>query len=100
MSVQQWRKYDPDYKRNAALFSDEEDRKVTEVAENLSISTDFLYRCRREYRSSKVVIKFISTRLLPAYLFLFDRYPNLAIILATTCCKVHLKLRPIIMLIT
>jgi len=51
MSVQQRRKYDPDFKRNAVLLSEEEGRTVTEVAENLGISKDLLYRWRREYRS-------------------------------------------------
>ncbi len=34
MSVQHRQKYDPDFKRNAVLLSEEEGRTVTEVAEN------------------------------------------------------------------
>jgi transposase-like protein len=51
MSVQQRRKYDPDFKKNAVLLSEEEGRTVTEVARNLGISMDILFRWRREYRS-------------------------------------------------
>jgi len=50
MSVQR-RKYDPDFKRNAVLLSEEDGRTVTDVAENLGISKDLLYRWRREYKS-------------------------------------------------
>ena len=32
MNVQQRCEYDPDFKRNAALFSEEEERTVTEIA--------------------------------------------------------------------
>lgn len=49
--IVQRRKYDPDFKRNAVLLSEEEGRTVTEVAENLGVSKDLLYRWRREYRS-------------------------------------------------
>ena len=51
MSVQQRRKYDPDFKRNAVLFSEEPGRVVGEVAENLGIAKDLLYRWRREHRA-------------------------------------------------
>lgn len=46
MSVQR-RKYDSDFKRNAVQLTDESGRTVTEVAENLGIGKDLLYRWRR-----------------------------------------------------
>ena len=49
MSVQR-RKYDPDFKRNAVLLSDEPGRTVIEVADNLGISKHLLYKWRREFR--------------------------------------------------
>jgi len=51
MSVQR-RKYDPDFKRNAVQLAEEPDRTIAEVAENLGISQDLLYRWRRQHRSS------------------------------------------------
>ena len=53
MSVQQRRKYDPDFKRNAVLLTEEPDRTVAGVAENLGISKDLLYRWRRAERDNK-----------------------------------------------
>jgi len=50
MSVQQRRKYDPDFKRNAVRLTEEPGRTVAGVAENLGISKDLLYRWRRERR--------------------------------------------------
>ena len=41
------RKYDRDFKRNAVLLCAEPDRTVAEVAENLGIAKDVLYRWRR-----------------------------------------------------
>lgn len=49
MSVQR-RKYDPDFKRNAVRLSNEPGRTVYEVADNLGISKDLLYKWRREFR--------------------------------------------------
>ena len=46
------RKYDRDFKRNAVLLCTEPDRTVAEVAENLGIAKDVLYRWRREYERS------------------------------------------------
>jgi transposase len=51
MSVQQRRKYDSDFKRNAVLLSEEPGRKIVGVAENLGISKDLLYRWRREHQA-------------------------------------------------
>jgi transposase len=53
MSVQQRRKYDPDFKRNAVRLTEEPGRTVTGVAENLGISKDLLYRWRRAHRANK-----------------------------------------------
>ncbi len=53
MSVQQRRKYDPDFKRNAVRLAEEPGRKVADVAENLGISKDLLYRWRKGQRSNK-----------------------------------------------
>lgn len=46
------RKYDRDFKRNAVLLSGESGKSVPEVAENLGIRQDLLYRWRREYVNS------------------------------------------------
>jgi transposase-like protein len=51
MSVHQRRKYDPEFKRNAAKLAEEPGRTVAEVAENLGISQDALYRWRRQIRT-------------------------------------------------
>lgn len=48
MSVQNRRKYDSDFKRNAVLLCEEPGRTVSEVAENLGIRSDLLYRWRRQ----------------------------------------------------
>ena len=53
MSVQQRRKYDPDFKRNAVRLTEEPDRTVADVAENLGISKDLLYRWRRAQRDNQ-----------------------------------------------
>lgn len=53
MSAQQRRKYDPDFKRNAVRLTDEADRTVAEVAENLGISKHLLYRWRKTYRCNE-----------------------------------------------
>ena len=50
MSVQQRRKYDPEFKRNAVLLTEEPDRTVREVANSLGISADLLYQWRKRYR--------------------------------------------------
>ena len=44
------RSYDPGFKRNAVLLSDDPSRTHCEVAESLGISRDILYRWRREYQ--------------------------------------------------
>ena len=50
MSVQQKRKYDTEFKKNALLLSEEPGRTIPEVAENLGIKNDLLYRWRRQLR--------------------------------------------------
>ena len=40
MSVQQRRKYDPEFKKQAVLLSAEPGRSVNEVADNLGVSSD------------------------------------------------------------
>jgi len=52
MSVQR-RRYDPDFKRNAVRLSEEPGRSVREVADNLGISTDLLYKWRSELRAKE-----------------------------------------------
>jgi transposase len=46
------RKFDREFKRNAVLLSQEPGRSVPDVAENLGIRSDSLYRWRREYFNS------------------------------------------------
>jgi len=53
MGVQHRSKYLSDFKRNAVRLSDEPGRTVAEVAENVGIAKDLLYRWRREKHSSK-----------------------------------------------
>lgn len=52
MSVQR-RKYDPDFKRNAVRLSEDPDRSVKEIADNLGISRELLYKWRRELRAKE-----------------------------------------------
>ncbi len=52
MVIKKRRKYDRDFKRNAVLLCAEPVRTVKEVAENLGIAKDLLYRWRREYHLS------------------------------------------------
>jgi transposase len=52
MSVQNRRKYDSDFKRNAVVLSEESGRTVSEVAENLGINSDLIYRWRRQMRKN------------------------------------------------
>lgn len=50
MSVQRT-KYDSDFKRNAVQLAEESDKTVAEIADDLGIGKDLLYRWRREYRA-------------------------------------------------
>jgi transposase len=50
MSVQRRRKYDPEFKKNAVLLTEEPDRSVRDVAEKLGIQPELIYRWRRQKR--------------------------------------------------
>ncbi len=50
MSANQRRKYDPEFKRNAVLLSEEPDRSVKDVAESLGINPDLIYQWRKKLR--------------------------------------------------
>ena len=49
MTKSKRRNYDPEFKRNAVLLSEDPSRTHTEVAGSLGISPNILYRWRREY---------------------------------------------------
>ncbi len=49
MNSEPRRKFDQGFKRNAVLLCAEPGRSVIDVAENLGINKDLLYRWRREY---------------------------------------------------
>ncbi len=49
MNTEPRRKFDQDFKRNAVLLCAEPGRSVIDMAENLGINKDLLYRWRREY---------------------------------------------------
>ena len=53
MSVQKRRRYDSEFKHNAVQLTEEPGRSVTDVAENLGIGKDLLYRWRREFRAKQ-----------------------------------------------
>ena len=50
MSVQNRRKFDSDFKRNAVLLSLDPERSAARAAENPGISKELLYRWCKEYR--------------------------------------------------
>jgi len=52
MSVPNRRKYDSDLKRNTVLLTEEQGRTVPEVADNLGINSDLIYRWRRRMREN------------------------------------------------
>ena len=52
MSVQQRRKYDSEFKKNAVLLTEEPGRTVPDVADSLGITSDLIYRWRREFRKN------------------------------------------------
>lgn len=47
MGIQNRRKYDSDFKRNAVMLAQEPGRSVSEVAEKLGISKDLIYQWRK-----------------------------------------------------
>ena len=55
MSVQPRRQYDPDFKRNAVLLTEEPDRSVRDVAESLGKAVDLLYQWRRQFRDKREI---------------------------------------------
>jgi transposase len=58
MNIKRRRRYDQDFKRNAVLLCSEPGRSVAEVAVNLGIAKDLLYRWRREYHRSNGELAF------------------------------------------
>ena len=58
MGIRKRRKFDPDFKRNAVLLCEEPGRTVAEVAENLGLIKEVLYRWRREYYMSNGEVAF------------------------------------------
>ncbi len=46
MGIQNRRNYDPEFKRNAVLLTEEPGRRVSEVAEKLGIRADLIYQWR------------------------------------------------------
>ncbi len=55
MSVQQRKKYDPEFKKNAVLLAEEPGRSVSDGAENLGIKVDLLYRWRHQFRYNEEI---------------------------------------------
>jgi len=53
MSVQQRRKYDPDFKRNSVELTEEPGLTVADVAKNPGISKDLFYMWRQAQRVNK-----------------------------------------------
>ena len=47
------REYDQDFKRNAVLLTAEPGKTVADVAKNLGVNKDLLYRWRREYHNGR-----------------------------------------------
>jgi len=52
MSVQNRRRYDSGFKRDAVRLSEDPVRSVPEVAEGLGINSDLIYRWRRQQREN------------------------------------------------
>ena len=50
MSVQRRKKFDPEFKKNAVLLTEEADRTVRDVAEKLGVNPELIYRWRRQMR--------------------------------------------------
>jgi len=56
MSVQNRRRYDPEFKRNAVRLSEEAGRTIREVAENLGIGSALIYRWRQQERECRACL--------------------------------------------
>jgi len=50
MGIQNRRKYDSDFKRNAVQLANEPGRSVSEVAEKLGINSDLIYQWRKSLK--------------------------------------------------
>ncbi len=55
MGTKKRRKYDADFKRNAVNLADDPTRSMVEVAANLGISQDLLYRWRRQLKAQGTI---------------------------------------------
>ena len=52
MGIQNRRKYDSDFKKNAVLLANEPGRSVSEVAEKLGINADLIYQWRKAFKKN------------------------------------------------
>ena len=52
MGKQKRRQYDADFKKNAVALSSEPERRISEVAANLGIDVNLLYRWRKDFISN------------------------------------------------
>ena len=55
MGIQNRRKYDSDFKKNAVLLASEAGRSVSEVAEKLGINADLVYQWRKALKKKGVL---------------------------------------------
>lgn len=55
MGIQNRRKYDSDFKKNAVLLAKEPGRSVSEVAEKLGINSDLIYQWRKALEKKGVL---------------------------------------------
>jgi transposase-like protein len=55
MGIQNRRKYDSDFKKNAVLLANEPGRSVSEVAEKLGINPDLIYQWRKALKKRGVL---------------------------------------------
>jgi len=55
MGIQNRRKYDSDFKKNAVLLSNEPGRSVSEVAEKLGINGDLIYQWKKALKKKGVL---------------------------------------------
>lgn len=55
MGIQNRRKYDSDFKKNAVLLANEPGRSVSEVAVKLGINADLIYQWRKAFKKNGVL---------------------------------------------
>lgn len=55
MGIQNRRKYDSDFKKNAVLLANEPGRSVSEVAEKLGVNADLIYQWRKALKKKGVL---------------------------------------------